>query len=710
MNLAIVIPFLEKYGGAERYLIECVRIWQSRHEITIYAVKISEKFLTEHGVGRSVKRCELSPYFTGEHSFVLNAILLPKIWRKEIGQHDLYHTHLWPTHLIDLHPMVWYPHEPLRVLHDLRFSQEIPKMGNNPVRNIHIYPKYNYDRVGNVHFESYLDAIDSMDKSENPERIIANSRYTAGYLEEVYGVSVNDIVYPGVEPSDLTDLPRDRNLFVTISQLWPHKRVNLLVEAISQLDDAQLIVIGSGPDMERLQEIATKLGVGDRVSFLSGLSNHELRMVLTRACAFLFAPIKEPFGIVVLEAMAAGLPVIAVNEGGYVEVCKPEYSFLGAPYPSFFTEKIRYLQRNPQVGRQMGEAAWKAVQEFTWKRAAEETEAVILKVWQKTIESKVKRMTDNLQTQFGIQYYLWFCEGFGNPHWNDNLESGHVSDIPLIGYYGSAKGYTIDNHLELFERMNLDYLILNLHLDYNGANGVEMMGIQHVFDILKKRNSTLKLAIQIVPYGDDMVELEKVIRMVDNLYANQPCYLKLDNSPVLFWFWSSAYDGRKNFIAGLARAAEQFTNIAVSLRLPSESNEDKLTFGFFDGFVPFSPLELAEEKNWSRVWKTAYSSAENSGMRYRIASLSPGYDDSGLTAANRVGNPYRFVSRKAGATYEAGMEFIETLNVKPDLVIISTFNEFHENTHIEPSKQNGMLYIDLTTQFVKRMKQKWCQS
>ena len=89
IDLAIIIPFLEKYGGAERYLIECVRYWQERHDITIYATRISDRMLGEHGIVTGVKRVELTPYFEGEHSMLLNALLLPKIWREEIGRHDL---------------------------------------------------------------------------------------------------------------------------------------------------------------------------------------------------------------------------------------------------------------------------------------------------------------------------------------------------------------------------------------------------------------------------------------------------------------------------------------------------------------------------------------------------------------------------------------------------------------------------------------------
>ena len=235
MDLAIIIPFLEKYGGAERLVIECLARWQDNHNITLYATRINQQLLKEHGVRQdsSVKQVLLTPYFEEQHDILLNSLLLPKIWQEEIGKHDLYHTHLWPTHLIDLHPMVWYPHEPLRLLHDLRFDQSVENVGDEAARNIHIYPKYNYDRIGESLHEAYLRSINSIDKTAKPERIVANSQYSARYLEEVYGEPITDVVYPGVEPNFFIELPIDSNLFVTIGQLWPHKRINLLIEAIA---------------------------------------------------------------------------------------------------------------------------------------------------------------------------------------------------------------------------------------------------------------------------------------------------------------------------------------------------------------------------------------------------------------------------------------------------------------------------------------------
>jgi hypothetical protein len=91
-------------------------------------------------------------------------------------------------------------------------------------------------------------------------------------------------------------------------------------------------------------------------------------------------------------------------------------------------------------------------------------------------------------------------------------------------------------------------------------------------------------------------------------------------------------------------------------------------------------------------------------MAYRIATVSPGYDDRGLKDELRIRNPHRFVPRKKGATYRTCMRWVEKLDKTPHLVVISTFNEFHENTHIEPTLRHGTDYVQMTKEFVERMK------
>ena len=700
LNLGIIIPALEKYGGAERYLIECVKVWQSRHDITIYSAAFNDDMLRESMIAESVSRVEIAPPFEGEHAFLLNALLLPKLWRQQIGRHDVYHTHLWPTHLIDLHPMVWFPHEPLRLLHDLRFDQRQSDPDNHEV---HIYPKHAYDHISANTYDAYRSAIEAVDRATRPDHIVANSVYTADYLTRIYGGDVPGIVYPGVDTDDFIELNVDRKLFVTISQLWPHKRVNLLIEAIALTDETQLVVIGSGPELDRMRSLCVKLGVEDRVFFLAGLKNHEVKLVLARACALLFCPIREPFGIVVLEAMAAGKPIVAANEGGYVEVCHPDFAILIPPSPLLFAEQIEYLRDNPAVGRTMGRAAREAAKKFPWKRTASELEQFLLAANAGDLPRTPLAAQTRSSPLVGIQYYLWYGDGFGMDHWNDSPSFGHVGDHPFLGYYASERGQTIEYHLAQFELMALDFVLLNLHIDRFGANATELRSIRNLFDICARRQSKLRFVIQLSPYDDDAEQIQVAIALIRKTFMDREHYLQIDGKAVLFWFWSSAFDGNGALFEAMAELAGDFRNIVLSLRLPKGIEESRYTFGFFEGFGLFSPLEVSSEANWERTWQNAIDVARTAGMHYEIVSVSPGYDDHALQDPQRAGNPYRTVPRLDGETYARTVGFVESLAKPPDIVVVSTYNEFHENTHIEASARHGYRYIEMTREFVERV-------
>ncbi|HEY9830981.1 MAG TPA: hypothetical protein V6D26_10395, partial [Stenomitos sp.] len=72
LDLAIIIPELVKYGGAERVVIECLARWQHHHRITLYATSINDRVVREFCPETRFKFVQLSPYFQGDHAFFLN--------------------------------------------------------------------------------------------------------------------------------------------------------------------------------------------------------------------------------------------------------------------------------------------------------------------------------------------------------------------------------------------------------------------------------------------------------------------------------------------------------------------------------------------------------------------------------------------------------------------------------------------------------------
>jgi glycosyltransferase involved in cell wall biosynthesis len=121
------------------------------------------------------------------------------------------------------------------------------------------------------------------------------------------------VIYPPVNIKEF-DVQCDKERFyLAVSRLVPYKRVDLIVEAFSRMPDKRLIVIGDGPDREKVRAKA-----GSNVTLLGYQSFDAVREHMKRACAFVYAA-EEDFGIAAVEAQACGTPVIAYGRGGLAE-------------------------------------------------------------------------------------------------------------------------------------------------------------------------------------------------------------------------------------------------------------------------------------------------------------------------------------------------------------------------------------------------------
>ena len=141
---------------------------------------------------------------------------------------------------------------------------------------------------------------------------IANSQFIARRIQKVYRREA-EVIYPPVDLQNYTLCEQKQDFYLTASRLVPYKRVDLIVEAFSRMGDRQLIVIGDGEQMSKIQAKA-----GQNVQFLGYLEPAELREYMQKAKAFVFAS-EEDFGITPVEAQACGTPVIAYGRGGVCE-------------------------------------------------------------------------------------------------------------------------------------------------------------------------------------------------------------------------------------------------------------------------------------------------------------------------------------------------------------------------------------------------------
>lgn len=151
-----------------------------------------------------------------------------------------------------------------------------------------------------------------MNSAANVDFFIANSNYIAGKIERIYRRKA-DVIYPPVD-IDKFDLGNNReNFYLTASRLVPYKQIGLVVKAFNEMPDKNLKVIGSGPEKKKIRRLANK-----NIEIIDHQPPKKLKEYLQKARAFVFAA-EEDFGIIVVEAMACGTPVIALNKGGTAE-------------------------------------------------------------------------------------------------------------------------------------------------------------------------------------------------------------------------------------------------------------------------------------------------------------------------------------------------------------------------------------------------------
>jgi D-inositol-3-phosphate glycosyltransferase len=194
---------------------------------------------------------------------------------------------------------------------------------------------------------------------------------------------------PGPQEASLPPIPRCAGAarVVTLGRLVPRKGFGTVIAAMAGVPDAELIVAGGPdqaqlddePEMWRLRKIAAESGVANRVTFTGRVAHQDVPALLRSADVVVTDPWYEPFGIVPLEAMACGVPVIASAVGGHLDTVTDGVTGLLVPPrdPQALAERIRHLLDQPARRRELGAAGvTRARSRYSWARIAAETEAV----------------------------------------------------------------------------------------------------------------------------------------------------------------------------------------------------------------------------------------------------------------------------------------------------------------------------------------------
>jgi glycosyltransferase involved in cell wall biosynthesis len=141
---------------------------------------------------------------------------------------------------------------------------------------------------------------------------IANSKFVQERIKRIYGKD-STLIYPPVDIKKFTLYKKKEDFYLTASRLVPYKKTSLIVKAFNKIPDKKLIVIGDGEEYKKIKNIAKS-----NIKVLGYQEDEVLVRYMQKAKAFIYAAI-EDFGIIPIEAMACGTPVIALDNGETAE-------------------------------------------------------------------------------------------------------------------------------------------------------------------------------------------------------------------------------------------------------------------------------------------------------------------------------------------------------------------------------------------------------
>ena len=178
-------------------------------------------------------------------------------------------------------------------------------------------------------------------------------------------------------------LPPGRRRVVVLSRLVERKGIGNVIAALAEVPGVELVVAGGPPagmvdddvEAQRFRAMATSLGVADRVELLGAVSREHVPALLRSADVVACCPWYEPFGLVAVEAMACGVPVVASAVGGLGENVVDGVTGLLVPprQPRRIAEALAAVLGDDERRRAMGMAGRRRAERFGWERVAEQT-------------------------------------------------------------------------------------------------------------------------------------------------------------------------------------------------------------------------------------------------------------------------------------------------------------------------------------------------
>jgi len=294
-------------------------------------------------------------------------------------------------------------------------------------------------------------------------------------------------------------------------------------------------------------------------------------------------------------------------------------------------------------------------------------------------------------------YYPWY----GNPqgpssrwfHWKGvgYEEIGSATDYPLLGPYDSWDRRVLRSHIAMAKAAGIDGFISS----WWGIGTFEDQAFQRLLDVAEEEG--FKVTIYYESVRD--ISKEQVVEELSYVlskYSNHSAFLKIGGKPVLFIYAVEAKGRDVEFWVDVIRQVENRTGVKA-LYIGDTYNTGFLAA--FDGLHRYNPIGIANHRIEYLIMSERVKSYSQPGAEEEkiwCASVVPGYDD------RKIRSPGQYVPRDGGEYYER--TWTAAVESNPDIVTICSWNEWHEGTEIEPSREYGFKHLKLTRLFAQKFK------
>mgnify|MGYP002539370846 FL=1 len=385
-------------GGIARVVHDLSkRLIKDGHEVTVVTYRDSAD-VPEYENDKGVNVYRVDNYMIHPNNFIdwimqLNFNMLSKateIINKE-GGFDVIHAHDW---------LVTYAAKSLKNAYDIPI-----------VATIHATEA---GRNSGIHDETqrYINDTEWLLTYEATE-VIVNSNYMKNEIQRLFGLPFDKInVIPnGINLSNFTGIERDydfrrqyamdnEKIILYVGRLVYEKGVQHLIAAmpkiLSNYNDAKLIIAGRGGMMDELRSEASNLGLNDKIYFTGYLNSKQVQKMYKCADVAVFPSTYEPFGIVALEAMLAGVPTVVSDVGGLDEIVTHGVDGMKsyAGNANSIADSVTALLYDHQLATNVSKKAKQKVKDqFNWEKIAQDTHFTYEKaICQTMAERQAKQM------------------------------------------------------------------------------------------------------------------------------------------------------------------------------------------------------------------------------------------------------------------------------------------------------------------------------